>query len=527
MRSWVACPRRRCVGIIPPSAPHAQPKAGLGMPPTVTHYTAFLACVGAANRYNRSALAGRRLTSGPPEESGQGMTRRLQSSGMVLAALAAAIAVAGCRAAPVRQERRIGSEVLGALTPDGLRQAYHTPAFVVRQTDGDRRVVVQDADMAADSQIDDTNLLIWVEGSGDSIEGFRWTAGLLAASPAAFPTHPDRLVIIVLKWSQSSNAVIEHLNHAAQLAGASVLADMLEAHRLRHGPKGHVSLVGFSAGTRVIQLAYAAAVANQGEDSHAEALALVDNIAFIGSSIGYEEVVPFDSIRGRFINFVNPRDTHFGDRAAFVAPAGGKANPLKLLEQATIQRRPRFGASVTGFLRLPMLTAENQFQAVEALERSSASPTVRQAFKMINVPVPVALVAYSLFGEPLQDDDLDDYLNLAPNHYIMTGRGAGGKTDVPSFKQYHETAEEFVRDFLAVAVLEGRLNRFDLQTTGKGASPIGGVPTLVPWAIFAPDKEPPAGGDSGQPATEPKPPAPAAASPTGTATPAASGSSAP
>jgi hypothetical protein len=289
---------------------------------------------------------------------------------------AAALAVGGCKAAGQQAQRHIGYEVEGALTPAALREAYRTPAFVVRQMGVGHYAAVQDTDLSADSHVDDSNLLIFAEGSADTIEGFRWTSRLLAESRFGFDQNPERLVIIVLKWSKGISAVAEHLNRAAQEEGAALLADMLEVHRRRHHSAGRVSLIGFSAGTRVIERAFASAVSLRDAGRH-EAFEPVDNIVFVGSSVGLEETPRFEDIRGRFINFVNPRDTHFGDRAAYVAPAGEAANPLKLLHQATIERRPRFGASVAGFHTLPVLTGVGQFDAIEALDRSSAPPAAR------------------------------------------------------------------------------------------------------------------------------------------------------
>ena len=411
---------------------------------------------------------------------------------------AAALAAGGCKSAAIQAERHIGHEVEGGLTAAALREAYRTPAFVVRQASGGRFTAVQDADLSADSQVDDTNLIIFAEGSADTIEGFRWTAHLLAESPFGFDSQPERLVIVVLKWSHGISAVAEHLNHEAQAKGADVLAEMLEVHRRRHHSDGHVSLIGFSAGTRVIERAFAKAVAERDAGRH-EAFEPVDNIVFLGSSVGLMETPQFEGLRGRFLNFVNPRDTHFGDRAAYVAPAGEAANPLKLLHQATIQRRPRFGASVAGFQSLPLLTAVSQFDAIEALEHSSAPAAARKAFKMVNVPVPPTLVPFNVFGAPIPDDDLDDYVNLAPNHYATVGRGAGGRTDLPDFRQYRPAAEEFVHDFVGDAAFRGRLDRFDLKAVTKGANPIG-LPTFVPWALLNPGAP-----DAPLPAPEPPP----------------------
>jgi hypothetical protein len=424
---------------------------------------------------------------------------------VVIGCLAAALLAGGCGPAAQQAQRHIGHEVEGGLTPAALREAYRTPAFVVRQAAGGKHTAVQDADLSADSQVDDTNLIIFAEGSADTLDGFHWTARLLAESDYGFPGSADRLVIVVLKWSQGISAVAEHLNREAQERGAAVLADMLEVHRRRHPADGHVSLIGFSAGTRVIERAFAGAASGNAA-GRPEALARVRHVVFLGSSVGFEEAMPFGGIRGRFINFVNPRDTHFGDRAAYVAPAGETANPLKLLHQATLQRRPRFGASVAGFRNLPLLTGPCQFDAIEALEHSGAPAAARQAFKMVNVPVPPTLVPYSLFGEPLPDDDLDDYVNLAPNHYIMVGRGPGGRTDSPSFKQYRAAAEEFVRDFVAVAATRGRIDRFDLKAVSKGANPIG-VPLPVPWAVFSPDAGKGPAPDAAPPQPKPEDPA--------------------
>lgn len=413
---------------------------------------------------------------------------------LAVAATVACAAGGGCKSASPRLPRTIGAEVLGALTPAALREAYAAPAFVVRGADGGKRVGIQDTDLAADSRVDDTNLLVLVEGAGDTAAGFRWTARLLAESPYSFYGAGEGLVVVLLKWSQSTNAVAEHMNREAQQAGSARLADMLEVHRRRHGGGGRVSVVGFSAGTRVIQMAFGG-VQSGDQAWHPEALARVEDVVFLGSSLGSEEAMPFGSIRGRFLNFVNLRDTHFGDRAAYVAPAGESANLLKLLQQGTIQRRPRFGASVAGFLSLPTLTSPEQFEAVAVLERLPRGGDARGAFRMINVPVPPMLIAYNLFGSPLYDDDLDDYLNLAPNHYILVGRGPGGSTEDPSFKQYSASAAEFVQEHVAPAALHGRLYRVGLKTVAKGADPLG-LPLPVPWAIFgtkqkaAPDETP-------------------------------------
>lgn len=413
----------------------------------------------------------------------------IQCHRFILIALCTAAALtAGCRTDPRRVARPIGSEVLGAQAPEAVRQAYRTPAFVVRGVENGRHMAIQDTDLPPDARVDDSNLLIFVEGAGDSADGFRATARLLAESPHVFPCDGPGLVVMYLKWCQSGNVVAEHMNHAAQEAGAGLLADMLEVHRVRHCGAGHVAVIGFSAGTRVIEMAFRRAAEGAAE-WHPAAFGRTEGVVFVGSSVGSEEAMPFaETIRGRFINFTNPRDTHFGDRAAYVAPAGATADPLKLIFQATWARRPRFGASVAGFRNMPVLTAADQFDALDALAAARAPASALRAFRMVNVPAPETLVAYNLFGLALPDDDFDDYLNLAPNHYILVGRGPGGRTDTVSFKQYRAAAEEFVREHVGAAAMQGRLFRFDLKAATKGANPLGPVPTLVPWAVFAPNE---------------------------------------
>jgi hypothetical protein len=403
----------------------------------------------------------------------------------------AVMLLAGCKAAETRPAPRIEDQrtAVGALTPAALREAYHTPAFVVRVVRDGAHVAFQDTAIAADSQLDDTNLLIYAEGSADSLDGFRHTAALLAESRYGFATQSDQFIIVVVKWSQGINPIAEHLNRPAQEAGAVVLAGMLRTHWQRHGAAGHVSLVGFSAGTRVIQIADDGA--QSGDPKwHPEAFAAIDNVVFLGSSVGYTEEMHFGAIRGRFVNFVNPRDSHFGDRAAYIAPAGTAANPLKLLNQATLQRRPRYGASATGFQNLATLTTAAQFDALDLLARTSSEAC--GCFRMVNVPVPMTLVAYNVFGSPLLDDDMDDYVNMAPNHYVMVGRGPGGNNEMPDFKQYRAMAEEFVRNLVAPAVFRGRLYQFDLKSLPKGANPLG-LPLPVPWAILPGMPDKPAG----------------------------------
>jgi len=419
---------------------------------------------------------------------------------LVLAAVV--VAVAGCESmskAPRAPARPVAAspDALGRLTPEALRAAYGTPALVVRQVREGRHAGVQGAALPADTVVDDRNLVIFAEGAGDTVEGFRWTARLLAESPYTFPGQGRGLVIILAKWSQSTSAVAEHLNHEHQAAGAAHLAEMLEIHHRRHGARGCVSLIGFSAGTRVIEMALRGAVSDDAA-WYPQAFRRVRHVVFLGSSLERDETVPCSMVRGRLLNFVNPRDTHFGDRAAYVAPAGGKANLLNLLKQTTITRRPHVGVSATGFLALATLTTADQFDALADLEATGAPSAA--AFKQINVPVPRHLVPYGLFGQRIKNDDLDDYLNQAPNHYILVGRGPGGRTEAAGFSQYRASAEEFIREHVASAALEGRLHRFHLEHVPEGAGPLNlPIPLPVPWAVFSTDKE----------ATDDAPPAPA------------------
>jgi len=399
---------------------------------------------------------------------------------------------AGCEPKAPRVPRDIGSDVLGALTPESLRKAYETPAFVVRDVEDGRHVAFQDTDLATDKRVDDSNLLIYVEGSGDRIPVSRWTMRLLAESAHGFRDRPHRLVVILLKWGESYGTVAEHMNRKAQMAGAATLNRMLEVHRRRHGDRGHASVIGFSAGTRVTQWAFAGTVP-EGEATYPEGLAHADNVVFLGSSISCVDPTPFGAIRGRFLSFINPRDTHYGDRAPFVATAGQEPRFGKFLTLEPLLRHPMFGASVIGFRHLPTLTQPEQFDAIEQAEGPATRKDLQEAFRMVNVPTPTELVPFNLFGDPVPNDDGDDYLNLAPNHYVLVGRGPAGRTDDPAFAQYRAPAEEFVKEHVASAALCGRLFRFDLEARPKSAKLLDvPLPLLFPWAVFhQPGKEKP------------------------------------
>jgi hypothetical protein len=192
--------------------------------------------------------------------------------------------------------------------------------------------------------------------------------------------------------------------------------------------------------------------------------------------------------------------------------SGTSPRLVEWLEQGgTLVRKPRFGVSVTGFLDLPVLTNTAQFDALDLTHHRHEMDIVRDAFKMVNVFAPKDLMAYDLMGNPLPDDEFDDFVNLAPNHYILVGRGAGGSTELPSFKQYRDGAEEFVKEELASAVMRGRLYCFELKNKPKSSNPLKNlpipVPVLFPWAAMDLDKKKAAEGTTPilDPKSQPKP----------------------
>ena len=384
----------------------------------------------------------------------------------VCAGLLLVLVPAGC-APKAREAPGPGPDALGPLDPQTLRTVYNTPGFVMRTVKAGRPAAVQDTEIPAGTVIDDSNLVIFVEGSGDSVDVFRWTARLLAESPHGFPDAPERLVIILVHWSETRDVVVEHLSRDSQLVGAARLHQMLETHRLRHGACGRASVIGFSAGTRVMQFAYTGTLA-AGVPAYPEGLSHADNLVFLGSSIGSEDPMPVESIRGRFINFVNPRDTHYGDRAPYIAPAGQAVRPLEFLAEHTLVPRPHFGASVEGFIRAPTLTSAAQFDAIVMPTATRDRHALDQAFRTVNVPVPEQLVPKDILGLPILNDDMDDYFNQAPNHYIMVGRGPANRLDGPDFAQYRAAAAQFVREHVGAAVLQGRLYRSDLGLPADG-----------------------------------------------------------
>lgn len=373
-----------------------------------------------------------------------------------------------------------------SLTVAGLVQVYGTSVFVYASGDPESGGRIFDDTAAAkdDTALADARLLVLVEGSGDSLAGFRHTARLITSSRWAWPgdNAGAPLLIVPLHWCKSADPISEHLDYKAQCQGAAAIQDICRAHALRHSRArgAELSILGFSAGCRVIQMAFGCTVkegqANAVDSGQrADQLRHVANIVFVGASIARDDPTPYDCIHGRFINFVNPRDTHFGDRAPYAAPAGSAVTIDRLVNTRFLERQPGFGASANGFDRLPTFTAPEQFAAADS------SPAARLAFRMINVRVPPALLAYGLTGLPVNNDNFDDFWNLAPNHYIMVGRGPGGKLDGPMFGQYRNTAAEFVQNFLAPALLRASVPATDLV-----AKPVRINPLAVPGQLVQP-----------------------------------------
>jgi hypothetical protein len=362
------------------------------------------------------------------------------------------------------------------LTPATLDEVYGVKAFVYARHGGPggKATLEDDTSAAPGLPLDDARLVIFAEGSGDSLAGFRHTAKLIAESPESWPPGASpSLLLLPVHWSMTSDVVLEHVSLNDQSHGAVQFQDLVHVHSLRHerNHQASVSVLAFSAGTRVVQLAFGARIDTERGVTEAgpypDYMGWVDNVVFVGSSLARTDLVPLEIIRGRLVNFVNPRDTHFGDRAPSVAPAGGKprldevVNPLRI-----VYRSPGLGASAVGFDELPTLTAPGQFTAADA------TPEGRAAFRRVNVRVPTDLVPYNLLGVKVVNDDLDDFLNLARNHYIMVGRGAGGTTGGPEFEQYRQVAAAFVQKFVAPVLATGRLTTTVLGVEAKPLTPL-------------------------------------------------------
>jgi hypothetical protein len=376
---------------------------------------------------------------------------------------------------PIAHRQLPANLIFANLSAGNVEAMYGTLGFVyaTRRATGEV-TVIDDTEAAATTLLGDRRLVILVEGSGDTLDGFRHTARLIATSRALWPSgSADSVLLLPVHWSESGNVVVEHVNVTAQRRGAVALQDMVRVHQVRHGlaAGSSVSLLGFSAGTRVVQMAFGGELdPTKGTVTAGQRPVTMDrvaNIVFVGSSIGRHDPTPFERIRGRFINFVNRRDTHFGDRAPNIAPAGSKARMIKIVDPSTIIfRSPGFAASANGFDALPWLTTEDQFAAADS------SPAARQAFRRVNVRVPDGLKAYNRVGVEVKNDDLDDFVNNAHNHYIMVGRGPAGATGGTHFAQYRDVAFEFVRDLVTPALVSGRLATMGLSAETRPVTPL-------------------------------------------------------
>lgn len=419
--------------------------------------------------------------------------RELAFVALVAIALGAGCAPPQDQQDPKLRQRIPAEEVRSTrLTANTLARVYGAQAFVFvhRQRDGSV-LVADDTQYPSEAPLDDTRLVLFAEGSGDTLEAFRHSARLIAESQfALLPGEHPTLLILPVHWSESTDLVREHTNRQAQMNGAAMLQDMVNVQAHRHGDwdEASVSIVAFSAGTRVTQMAFGGRV----EDGKTQAVVgeyppymdRVRNVVFMGSSLSRLDPLPLEGIRGRFINFVNPRDTHFGDRAVSVAPAGGGPRLERIINPlAFVERAPGFGASTEGFTRLPTLTTPEQFAAVDEYQRT------RRAFRRVNVPVPDGLLAYSLVGLKIEKDNLDDFLNLAHNHFIMVGRGPGGAFGPGGpFDQYRGVAYEFVRDFVTPALTRGRIVKVQLESDAKPIDTLEllTAPLTVPVRVVQP-----------------------------------------
>jgi hypothetical protein len=375
---------------------------------------------------------------------------------------------AGCRK-PDREIRPIPDDVSGQVRRHDIMELYDTQAFVYREgRPEDPARIYLNTDKNIPAVIDDANLVIFAEGSGDQARHFARTCELIAQSRY----HPDssnpNLLFVLVHWSESDNVVKEHLNFEGQRHGSEMMRRMCKIHQQRNGSDGFVGIIGFSAGTRVTQLAFGAVLpeGHPGDKPPTltgipEEMKPVDTVVYLGSSLNRDDPLPFGEVRKRFINFVNNRDTHYGDQAPYYAPAGTSPIYLRVVEANLFLARPRTGASANGFSSIATFTDEEQFLTMQL------DPRIDKAFRMVNVDVPPQLIPWSYLSTPILDDNLDTYWNLAPNHYSMVGRGPEGKLYTKTFRQYEDLSYEFVREQVASAVLQGIVYEFDLKSEPK------------------------------------------------------------
>ena len=356
-----------------------------------------------------------------------------------------------------------GSEPLGAT--ELREQLYHTEGFVLRKGGSENSShgpVWTDMELPGDDPIEDRNLIIFVEGSGDQVKHFHYSVSVLLDSEVAVGSGEPILAVLV-HWSRTTKIVVEHLSGPNQQAGAQALQEMVVAHQQRWGQEGSCTLIGFSAGTRVIQQAFGAEGVTDEEGNALPALPVpaqmshVTHIVYLGSSMLREDKLPYDGIRGHFINFQNPRDTHYGDSAPYAAPAGTKADVGRGAKTIFFKKRPRAGASANGFLEIPTLTAKGKWRDAEGskMDKPAEWP------KKINFVVPRDLIPLGIGQVPLPIptlfDTLDDFWNNAQNHFIMVARGPKGAVDHPTLRWYRGRAQQFVKTEVAQAVFAGEL----------------------------------------------------------------------
>ena len=346
-----------------------------------------------------------------------------------------------------------------------LNEVYKTRGLVYRSSASQTShhgPVWTDAALPADYPINDRHLIIYAEGSGDEVKHFYHSISLLLNSDLAAELGVQ-ITAAVVHWSKSTKVIDEHLSGKNQQEGAVALQNMVIAHDRRWGDAGSCTLLGFSAGTRVIQQAFGVEGVTDKDGNFKPALPRppemdhVTHIVYLGSSMLHDQEIPYDQIRGHFINFQNPRDTHYGDAAPYAAPAGNAPDISKGAATIFFKKRPKAGASANGFSQLPTVRAKGSWK--DASGRKTGTPTIWP--KKCNYRVPKDLIPLGVGQIPLPlptlFDSMDDFWNNAQNHYIMMGRGPKGTIDSATYRWYRKRAEKFVQNDVAQATLTGEI----------------------------------------------------------------------
>ena len=346
-----------------------------------------------------------------------------------------------------------------------VNDVYKTHGLIYRSSSSQTSShgpVWTDAELPADYLINDRHLIIYAEGSGDQVKHFYHSISLLLNSELAVELG-DQIAAAVVHWSKSTKVVTEHLSGKNQQEGALALQNMVITHNQRWGDAGSCTLIGFSAGTRVIQQAFGVEGVTDKDGNVKPALPRppdmdhVTHIVYLGSSMLRQQAIPYDQIRGQFINFQNHRDTHYGDAAPYAAPAGNAPDISKGAETIFFKKRPKVGASANGFIQIPTVSAKGTWTDAEG--RKMATPTIWP--KKCNFLVPKNLIPLGVGQIPLPlptlFDSMDDFWNNAQNHYIMMGRGPKGAIDSVSYRWYRNRARNFVQTEVAEAVLTGAI----------------------------------------------------------------------